>query len=47
MPFRYDDTIDISEYDAYYLDQNASKKNEKVVYLTFVAAEMWAESRAV
>ena len=34
-PSGCDDTIDISEYDAYYLDQNASKKNEKVVYLTF------------
>ena len=34
-PSGCDDTIDISEYDAYYLDQNASKKNEKIVYLTF------------
>ena len=34
-PSGCDDTIDISEYDAYYLDQNASEKNEKVVYLTF------------
>lgn len=34
-PSGCDDTIDISEYDAYYLDQTASKKNEKVVYLTF------------
>ena len=34
-PSGCDDTIDISEYDAHYLDQTASKKNEKVVYLTF------------
>lgn len=34
-PSGCDDTIDISEYDAYYLDKAAAEKNEKVVYLTF------------
>lgn len=35
-PSRCDDTIDISEYGAYYLDKNAGDDNdEKVIYLTF------------
>lgn len=34
-PSGCDDTVDLSEYKAYYLDENAAEKNEKVVYLTF------------
>ena len=35
-PSGCDDTIDISDYGAYYLDVNADEKNdEKVIYLTF------------
>lgn len=34
-PSGCDDTVDISEYNACYLDFEASEKNEKVIYLTF------------
>ena len=34
-PSGCDDTIDIAEYDGYYLDSDASSQNEKVLYLTF------------
>lgn len=34
-PSGCDDTIDISEYNAYYLDQDAIARGEKVIYLTF------------
>ncbi len=34
-PSGCDDTVDLSEFEAYYLDECAVEKNEKVIYLTF------------